>query len=275
MHQFSRRFPIIQHLNGRLRALVRKAPLRRPTTAADTSATPKIIFLHIPKTAGTSVRQIVKKEYPGRQCLFIYSHSPVFLASLQPRMPEACAVYGHVSFGIHEILGVQGRYVTFLRDPVRRVISFFNHQARKRDSEFYHRIRKGLTLREMLRSGICHQVNNHMVRIISGHEGTDPVDDEAVLRRALSNIEQHFAMVGLVERLPASVALLGARLGFHRRHRIPRRNVNLRPRSRRVDDATLADIQVYNRLDRMLYDYVQQRFEEEVRSLGLEQANAG
>ncbi len=248
--------------------------MRRPAVDDDRPSAEKVIFLHIPKTAGTSVRQIVKKEYPGRQCLFIYSHSPEFLASLQPRLPAARAVYGHVSFGIHEILGIQGRYVAFLRDPVRRVISFFNHQARKRDSEFYHRIRNGLTLREMLRSGICHQVNNHMVRIISGHEGVEPVDDEAVLRQALSNIERHFEMVGLVERLPASVALLGARLGFRRQHRIPRRNVNLRPRAGHVDEDTLAEIRAYNRLDRMLYAHVQQWFQEEVRSLGLEPGHA-
>ena len=275
MHPFSRTIPFIQYLNQHIRALQYRLPLHRPIPEEGAAGAEKVIFLHIPKTAGTSVRQVVTKEYPGRRCLFIYSHSPAFFASIKPLLPAARAVYGHVSYGIHELLGIRGRYVAFLRDPVRRVVSFYNHQARKRDSEFYRRIREGLTLDEMLRSGICHQVNNHMVRISSGHAGTQPVDDEAVFEKAVANIEAHFEMVGLVERLPESMALLGARLGFRRRHRLPRRNVNRHRRSGRMDQALLSEIRRCNRLDLMLYAYVQQRFQEQVRSLAPRERGAG
>jgi hypothetical protein len=267
MHPFSRRIPFIQYLSGRLCGLREKMPFPKPPPTVHENVAEKIIFLHIPKTAGTSVRQIVRKEYPGRQCLFIYSHTPEFFASIQAQLPAARAVYGHVSFGIHEVLGIRGRYVTFLRDPVRRVVSFYNHQRRKRGSEFYHQIKKGLTLREMLQSGICHQVNNHMVRIVAGYEGIEPIDDTAVFQRAVSNMDRSFELVGLVERLPESVALLGRRLGFQRQHRIPRRNVNFRPRSQNLDEGTLADIRAANRLDLMLYEHVYQCFENELKTV--------
>ncbi len=268
MDPFSRRIHLIQHLNHRFYGLVQKIPLFRPEPDVQGEAAPKTIFLHIPKTAGTSVRQIVRKEYPGRQCLFIYSHTPEFFASIRPHLPAARAIYGHVSYGIHEVLGIRGRYVAFLRDPVRRVVSFYGHQARKRDSEFYGQIKKGLTLREMLRSGVCHQVNNHMVRIISGHEGVEPTDDTAVFRRAVDNIERSFEMVGLVERLPESLALLGKQMGFKKPYRIPRRNVNQRRRSISLDEGTLADIRAHNRLDLMLYEHVRRRFESDLKTVG-------
>lgn len=222
----------------------------------------KIIFLHIPKTAGTSLRQIVKKEYPRGQCLFIYSHTPAYLAAARRKLPRARAVYGHISYGIHEILGVEARYVTFLRHPVRRVLSFYNHQARKRDAEFHRQVKAGMSLVEMLESGICHQVNNHMVRIISGYQGTAPVYDTAVLEKAAANMAQHFLFVGVVEHLATSVKRLGRRLEFRKRHRIPRRNVNLNPLSRLIDERTRAAIEHHNRLDLMLYEQVERSFRE-------------
>ena len=269
MHRFSRRSRLIQHLRRLIPGLGEEKPLSRPPAANDEIRGQKIIFLHIPKTAGTSIRQIVRKELPGGQCLFLYTHTPEFFESIKADLPAARAVYGHVSYGIHEVLGIQGRYVAFLRDPVRRVLSFYSHQVRKNDSEFYRQIKEGLTLREMLQSGICHQVNNHMVRIISGYDGVEPIDDTAVFHQAVSNVDRSFELVGLVERLPESMALLGRKLGFKKRHRIPRRNVNLRLRSRKIDDATLADIRKYNRLDLMLYEVARQRFEAALKAADL------
>lgn len=87
----------------------------------------KIIFLHIPKTAGSSLRQIVEQEYPGDDCLSIYTHrTPEFLASIQEDVPKAKAIYGHFSYGIHEFLGIHGRYVTFVRNPINRVLSYYS-----------------------------------------------------------------------------------------------------------------------------------------------------
>ena len=59
----------------------------------------KTIFLHIPKTAGTSLRKIVSAEYPGERLVAIYDLSPDFLAGLRPRLKRAYAIYGHYSFG--------------------------------------------------------------------------------------------------------------------------------------------------------------------------------
>lgn len=245
-----------------LDALNRWLPAKPPAGNAAEGEETKIIFLHIPKTAGTSLRQVIKKEYPRSQCVFIYSHTPEFLAAVRKKLPRARMVYGHLSFGIHEILGIEARYVTFLRHPVRRVLSFYNHQVRKKDAEFYRQVKAGMSLIEMLESGICHQVNNHMVRIISGHQGTAPVHDIAVLERAVNNIAQHFVFVGVVEHMAESVARLGRELGFHGRHRISRRNLNLNPISRLIDERTRSAIEYHNRLDLMLYEQVNRSFRE-------------
>ena len=99
-----------------------------------------------------------------------------------------------------------------------------------------------------------------MVRIISGYVGTQMVDDDAVLDKAVANIKNYFAFVGLVEHMPESVDRLSRKLGFQHRHKIPHRNVNRKSHFQGPDFRTLTAIQKYNRLDIALYEYILQSF---------------
>ena len=69
-----------------------------------------------------------------------------------------------------------------------------------------------MTLLDLLGSGECHEVNNHMVRIVSGYEGAEPVHDPEVLQQALENLRQ-FEFVGIAERMDESAAMIARRLG--------------------------------------------------------------
>jgi len=238
----------LQGLSRAIRRLARQAPRR------------KTIFLHIPKTAGTSMREIVRQVYPGGDCVFIYDHDPTYLAGLAPQLRHATAVYGHYSYGIHELLGIEGRYVAILRDPVERVISFFRHQAWHADSEYYTAIQQGLTLHELLRSEACHQLNNHQVRIISGHRAVETVHSRDVLEQAQANIARDFACVAIAERMDESVRRVAATLGWRRIPAVQRLNVNRNPVRIEVDDATREAIRYYNRLDIELYEAVRRDF---------------
>jgi hypothetical protein len=216
-----------------------------------------LIFLHIPKTAGTSLRNVFEEEYGAKHCLQVYTHTPKFFDAIRPRAKRAKVIYGHVSYGIHEILEVQGEYVTFLRDPIERVISFYRHQARDPQSFFYQQIQEGLTLRAMLESEVCHQLNNHMTRIISGYPHIAMVDDDAVLEQALVHIDQYFRFVGIIEQMPESVERMGRSLQWRRVHKVPR--LNTASNHTKIDEKTIACVRRYNRLDMALYERVQSR----------------
>ena len=89
-----------------------------------------VIFLHVPKTAGTTLNRLIEWEYPLLQ---IYSVDPVLfnwsykhLRSLSPTRLKRFRIFkGHMVFGLHEILPQKATYITVLRDPVDRVISAF------------------------------------------------------------------------------------------------------------------------------------------------------
>jgi len=215
----------------------------------------KIIFLHIPKTAGTSLRYIIEKEYPNKECLQLYN-PPYWRDTInQDDLSAAKVLYGHITFGIHKHLNIQGKYVAFVRNPIERVISFYNHNARQTEMPFYEKIKEGMSLSDMLESQVSKQTNNHMTRIIapSGYDGM--LDDNKVLKQALENIENHFLFVGLSENFAESIDFLGKKLKWKYSHDIPYLNVDPNKQSE-IDSQTIAVLEKYNRLDILLYEYV-------------------
>ena len=108
-----------------------------------------LLFTHIPKTAGTSFRQIVMNQsgrdrgflcYPG---LFNNQTTNERLSLLKEtllkedtdkniRSPNSIkAIAGHVGYGIHAILPARFyQYITFLREPVARILSYYFHLHR-------------------------------------------------------------------------------------------------------------------------------------------------
>jgi len=222
----------------------------------------KIIFLHIPKTAGSSLRQLVEQVYQPENCLFLYYPTPYNDAALETiykQLPTAKVLYGHVGFGIHEVLGIQGKYVTWLRQPVERVISFYKHNARDPALPYYTAIQEGMSLLEMLQKGVTEQTNNHMTRILANYWQPGFLEDRQVLEEAIRNIDQHFYLVGLMERFGESLARLGECLRWPQPLEIPYLNVHSEAEVFLVDKPTRVALEEHNRLDRLLYERMKRR----------------
>ncbi len=233
---------------------------------------PLYLFLHIPRTAGTSLtttlrhalrggRELHLSPLPGRRFLR-RAEVDAYVDALPPqRRDRVRLVHGHCVYpGLHERFGRPGRYFTFLRDPVRRAISNYHYfrahyelfladnedgtlppRSEELDLErwwevFPHDLQLGVLL-------------NYLVADRPGWEHKAPLT-EADLERG-QRILDSFYFVGLTETFEEDSLFLYSLLGVERLLREP---LNAQPGARiEVDAATCERLARDTRLDAALY----------------------
>jgi len=223
-----------------------------------------LVFLHIPKTAGTSLRILLRRQLDNNGLVTLDPPwSPDHKAAITERLPRMQALLGHLYFGIDEQLGFHARYATFLRDPVARVVSFWKHQQTHPNSRFHAQAKSGMSLREFVDSTQTIQTNNHMTRILVGTREAGLLDDskscirdERYLRIALDNVRQRFCFIGFMEHFNESVRTLFEVMDWPA-VKVPagRHNV-LGSDAATLDEATRKTIQEHNALDLALYQHL-------------------
>ena len=174
-----------------------------------------LIFVHIPKTAGTTFARILRLNY------FLWRKDRVYWKDYQMTKPidqmsqKECnkldVIHGHLSFGIHEYLDKPFHYVTFLRDPVKRVISFYNHILSHPNHYLYEEVAvSGMSISDFIDSGLTQELDNLQVRMLQGDEHAIPYGEvnASHLSLAKDNIERYFPVVGLTEYFDESIYLI-------------------------------------------------------------------
>lgn len=224
------------------------------------------VFIHIPKTAGITLRSIFYRQYRKNEIHHIHwnfdRNDPFasFLNLSPEKQNKVKIIFGHIPFGIHEYIQKPVQYFTFLRDPIDRAISHYYH-IRKRPNHFYHRMALDMDIGEFIVQSRFREFDNGQVRQLTG-AGQLPFGacSEDLLAQAIFNLENHFCCVGLQERFDESVVLLRRTLGWKKPPLYRRHNVNReRPRNETLPAETLAVIAAYNELDRRLYEWATAR----------------
>jgi hypothetical protein len=230
-----------------------------------------IIFLHIPKTAGTTLLRILDRHYrPDQTFSFDNEHLyEDFLSLTRAQKAQLRLLRGHMNFGPHELLPNPVAYFTVLREPIDRVISYYYFIRRTPAHYCYDLITSNnMSLLEFVESKADHMVANAQTRMLSGLAlGFDECTEET-LERAKENLQNHFAVVGLMEKFDTTLALLRRAFGWHDIYYRKQNVTANRPRKSQLPSETIEALLEVNQLDIKLYEYAQRLFGDQIRRQG-------
>ncbi len=219
-----------------------------------------MIFIHLPKCAGTTLNRIIEWEYDPMR---VFSIDPVlFLWSYKKlnrwpakKLAKMQVFKGHMPFGIHSRLPQPSTYITFLRDPVERVISAY-YFARNYPLHPKHKWISKLTLEEYVRVSPNHNVQ---CKYISGRSFVGDFHagdcDANTLETAKENLNRYFSLVGLTERFDEGLAILKAMFGWEISKYAKFNVTKSRQAKTSLPASTIEFIAERNQYDVALYDY--------------------
>jgi hypothetical protein len=221
-----------------------------------------LIFLHIPKTAGTTLNRIIEWQYSPFE---IFTMDPYRIRATPERLkrlPEGRRrrlrmVRGHLFYGIHECLPQGATYMTMLRDPVPRALSTYYFILRRPLNPLHQKVKKErLTIEDCLR--LFPQRHNLQCRLIAGVKDS-AIAGERLLDMAKEHLTKSFSVVGISERFEESLMLIATtfdwEISFYKNRKVSK----TRPQ---IGSGTVEMIRDYNRLDVELYEFSKGLFEQ-------------
>lgn len=215
--------------------------------------TKPVIFLHIPKTAGSSFIKSLAEVYGNRFLPLTYGLPWPNLDDID--ISDYRAFAGHITTG-HQIFDELKSYtsITILRDPVARTIDAYNYFMECEEHPLH---------KEMAFTSFTHALTdapeewglrNAMVRYLSGLSEEEEPDGQKRLAQAKAALKK-FAIIGFTERYRFFLAECNRLLGWDAVER--RENVGSYAPKYREEVVNL--VRGENQLDIELYQYAREQ----------------
>lgn len=222
------------------------------------------VFVHIPKTAGSSLsaelerlrppyHNIHRQYYEGETVTFSRIEDEIARKIDAGALATARSCSGHFSWNqaapIRDVRP-DARFFTFLRDPVKRIISDFRYSRTPTHPTYRETIARFPTIESYISA---HETQDKMARFL--------MPNDVVTRAQIDDfISTRFAFVGLLEMYPLSFNILSRMLGDDLMP-VEHKRKTEKTADNEVEEtpALHALIAEHNARDKMLYDIVRKK----------------
>jgi len=163
-----------------------------------------ILFLHIPRTGGTSFRWMMAAQY-GNEKMGLIRYDYLIEAEVISRQEDFKVITGHLYIDDEVVQNLNGTYnsITILRHPLYRALSFY-HYATNWKGNNEHEAIKSYSLEEFL---IHPQFSNMLCNHIGGNNSNSVYVD------ACSNLSR-LTLFGFYERYAEMIAIAQRRFDW-------------------------------------------------------------
>ncbi len=180
------------------------------------SATAPLLFVHVPKTAGTTVGTILEGQYSADQVVVVVDRQDLVQLRSAGIPSHVRLVRGHAPTFVRDLFSVPPRLVTVVRDPLERIASNYRFsrsfqlteelKLKRPDIAFAHQ----LSFEDFLLSDHPHfsaGLENCHVRWIGNTDPNRRFNFDQLLENAKEVLDSSI-WVGVAERMPLSLAML-------------------------------------------------------------------
>lgn len=227
----------------------------------------KIIFLHIPKTAGSALRNALASQFDEADILPVpddyKEHEPEYpvaedtpsygyqMTLTKRKVKPYSLIMGHYDWNLVNKLGDGWQVVTLLRHPVRQLISLYEYYRGTPDADRdgSHELCSRLSFREWLDTEHGHMRLNQACQTLSGRRNGVSVDFDTARANLLNTA------FGVVEVMDVSLNRINDATGLQLPPTLDRVNPSpVQAETIELDAETMALVRHNQRFDLMLYE---------------------